>query len=249
MLIERSESAGRVSKMAGIAVAAAVLSAAGVANVRADMTYGFGAITANGKLGPEIGEAQMFVTVSEFARNQVLFYFVNAGPEDSSITAVYFDDGTLLGIALLIDADDGKGGDPNVDFSQGASPPDLPGGNNVDPPFEVTAGFLADSDAPTQSNGVNPEEFLGIVFELLKGGTIKNVFEELDSGELRIGIHVQGFADGTSEGFINNAVPVPVPGAVVLGALGLGLVGWAKRRVGPREPADIDDSQECSGRR
>lgn len=248
MSIERSESAGRVNRMVGIAVAAAVLSTAVVANVRADMTYGFGAITSNGNIGPEIGEAQMFVTISEFAPNQVLFYFVNAGPQESSITDVYFDDGTLLGIALLIDADEGKGGDPNVDFSQGASPPGLPGGNNVDPPFEVTAGFLADSDAPTQSNGVNPGEFLGIVFDLLKGGTIKNVFEELDNGELRIGIHVQGFADGSSESFINNSVPVPVPGAVFLGALGLGMVGWAKRRAGAREAADCDDDKESSGK-
>lgn len=247
MSSERSEWGSRPGRTVSLAIVAAVVSTAAVADVRADMTYGFGAITANSKIDPAIGESQMFVTVSEFAPDQVLFYFVNQGPQESSITDVYFDDGTLLGIALLIDADDGKGGDPNVDFSQGASPPNLPGGNKADPPFEVTAGFLADSDAPTQSNGVNPEEFLGIVLHLLKGGTIRNVLEELESGELRIGIHVQGFADGGSESFINNSVPVPVPGAVFLGALGLGMVGWAKKRVGARETAGGDDGQECSG--
>ena len=50
----------------------------------------------------------------------MLFEFFNAGPAHSSITDVYFDDGTLLGIAGLIDADDGTLGpmaDPDVDFS------------------------------------------------------------------------------------------------------------------------------------
>jgi len=198
---------------------------------RADLTLGFGGISANSVVDTAIGEAQLQVTVSAAGANQVLFRFDNLGPLASSITDVYFDDGSLLGIASLIDADDGVGGNAGVDFSQGAANPgDLPSGNNASPPFTVTAGFLADSDAPPPANGVNPGEWLGIIFNLQDFQTLANTEAALFDGSLRIGIHVQGFDGGGSEAFVNTP-PVPAPGAVLLGALGLGLVGWVRKRV------------------
>jgi MYXO-CTERM domain-containing protein len=47
---------------------------------------------------------------------------------------------------------------------------------------------------------------------------------------LRVGIHVQGFADGGSEAFINDPPVVPLPGAALLGVLGLGTAGGLCRR-------------------
>jgi hypothetical protein len=146
------------------------------------------------------GAAQLFVRVSEGpGANQATFRFVNTGPNASSITDIYFDDGSLLGLASI--ADSGAG----VDFSQFASPPNLPAGNDCTPDFEVTAGFLADSNPPTQPNGVNaPAEWLDITFNLQGGQTFDDVVAELGTGALRIGIHVQGFANGGSESFINS---------------------------------------------
>ena len=66
--------------------------------------------------------------------------------------------------------------------------------------------------------GVNPGESLGILFDLQPGSAFGDVLAQLVSGELRIGIHVQGFASGGSESMVN----VPEPGTGVL--LGLGLV-------------------------
>lgn len=189
----------------------------------ASTTIGFYCITNNSPTNCGIGEAQLTVTVSDPAAGQVLFHFKNlAGGSASSITDVYFDDGTLLGIASLTNG-------PGVSFAQDATPPNLPGGSSISPPFEVTAGFLADSNPPVQPNGVNPGEWLKILFNLQSGGTYNDVISELADGRLRIGIHVQGFANGGSESFVNN--PVPIPAAVWLFGSGLlGLAGIARRR-------------------
>jgi len=184
--------------------------------------FGFDNITNNNAGDAAIAESQLSVKVTDAGSDQVLFTLLNSGPEASSITDVYFDDGSLLAFADLIDADD-NGGDPGVDFSQGASPPNLPGANNASPPFVTTAGFAFDSDAPTQPNGVNPGEELGILFNLLGSNSFADVIASLTNTSLRIGIHVQGFASGGSESFVNN--PVPEPATMLL--LGSGLIGLA----------------------
>jgi hypothetical protein len=143
------------------------------------------------------GANQLFVEVVPVGTTQVTFHFINVGPLASSITDVYFDDGSLLGIASITNG-------PGVDFSQFASPPDLPSGNTCSPPFNVTAGFLADSNPPAQPNGVNPGEQLDITFDLQSGRTTDDVVADLLNGALRIGIHVQGFANGGSEAFVNS---------------------------------------------
>lgn len=90
----------------------------------------FFCITNNNAGDCTIGETQLGVELSSFGigsgangGDEVLFTFTNTGPDQSTTSEIYFDDGSLLGIAGLIDADEGIGGDPNVDFSQGANPP------------------------------------------------------------------------------------------------------------------------------
>lgn len=207
----------RSARLAAFAAVAALATSAG-----ASVSYSFGNITGNNVANATAGQSQLSVLVSAVGLNQVSFLFTNSGPAAMSITDIYFDDGTLLGIASVIN------GGAGVDFSQGASPGNLPGHNSISPAFQTTAGFSADSNPPTQPNGVNPGESVTIVFNLINGKTFADTINALNTpgDHLRIGIHVQGFANGGSESFINN---VPTPGALALVGLG-GLVAARRRR-------------------
>jgi hypothetical protein len=201
------------------------------------------------------GQTQLLADIFSVAgqANKVVIAIRNVGPNQSSATDVYFDDGTLLDISNLIDKDQG-GGMPGVDFTQDTgtdkvSPPELPGGNTLTPTFETSTydaatgkkkqkfSMAADSDVPVMPNGVNQYEYLGIIFDLKAGKTAQMTYAALlqdpsTSGSLRIGLHVQGFADGGSASFVSGLepTPVPIPGAALLGLLGFGLIGWTKKR-------------------
>lgn len=197
-------------------VFAVVLLLAGPAGA---VTIGFECLTGNLAGDCAIGESQLTVELSDQGGGVVRFHFRNSGPAASAISEVYFDDGSLLALSNVIDG-------PGVDFEPNANPPDLPGGEDAVPPFEVTEGFLAESVPSPVMNGVGPGEWVMVEFTLQAGQTIDDVIAQLASGELRIGIHVIGFASGGSESFIN--VPVPEPGTALL--VGGGLAALLARR-------------------
>ncbi len=208
--------------------AAMVVSALGLtSSAFGSIMLSFKNITGNSATNAAIGETQLSVTVSNPGAGQVDFRFDNIGLGQSSITQVYFHDGSLLGIANVING-------PGVSFTQGANPPDLPGGNSVTPAFQTTAGFLAESTNPPPMRGVNNTatgtEWLTIRFNLQGSQNYNDVLAELTDGRLRIGMHVIHFANGGSESFVNNPLPVPAPAAVVLGMMGLGAIPGLRRR-------------------
>jgi len=206
----------------------------------ASTTYGFYGITLNDTSGGAVvdGVANLSVEVidlgfnSLLGFNQVEFKFINSSTS-SSLTDVYFDDGSLLGIASITDSGTG------VSFSQFASPGNLPGANLASPAFQTTAGFSADSNPAVSPNGVTNGEWVAIKFNLLSGKTYADTLAALalpnggGAGDLRIGLHVQSYPGGYSESFINNPVPVPEAStyAMMLAGLGLvGLMGAARRK-------------------
>jgi hypothetical protein len=212
------------------------------ATASAGFTYSFHGITNNRAADTATGEAQLFVEVmdagSSGGTNYVDFKFTNTGPKASSITDIYFDDGTLMGITTIFDG-------PGVNFEIGAAPKNLPGGNNVNPKFETTKGFFsADSESPTSHKGVNPDEWVTIRVGLINGQTYSDTIAALTQatgyGGLRIGIHVQAFQGGGSESFINNPTyqtppgpgpdpsPVPAPAGMVLALSGFAALGLAR---------------------
>lgn len=189
------------------------------------LQYTFENITNNKAGDAAIGEAQLFMDVTQ-SGNGVAFTFTNVGSSASSITDIYFDDDLpLLTFALFTQS-------TGVEFTVGANPGDLPGGNL----YNFSSNYGYDSDSPAQPNGVNPGESLQIQFTLTNGHNFQDVINALNSKSFRVGIHVQGFATGGSEAFINNTdtptVPpsVPEPGTLLLlGAGVLGLLGFGKK--------------------
>ncbi len=200
--------------------------------------YGFRNILNTTGLADDIAP-QLSFTVEPRGTSQVLFTIYNnrlgwqgytANPIAGSITAVFFDDGALFGIA---DVQDSTG----VDFTYPSNQKVLPQGGNVDPAFVVTEGFSAKAVPDPISNGVSAGESVGIVFNLQTGKSFSNVLaalladpanEEVDS--LRLGLHIQNIGNtgaSASDGFVNL---VPLPGSVLLGAFAVGLAGRKLRK-------------------
>lgn len=186
---------------AGSLAAGMLVVSGSISAVELPVTLGFKNITANKVADAATGEAQLKVELS-CAEPTVSLKFTNSGPNASSITDIYIDESDLLNPGTI---QDGSG----VDFEWGANPGDLPGGNNADPPFVGTRHLDADSDSPTQPNGVNPGEHVIVNYSLLDGKTCASLSDDFDTGAFRIGIHVQGFDGGGSESFVNGPPPPP----------------------------------------
>jgi hypothetical protein len=207
-------------------------------SARAGM-YSFAPLTNNtGQPGVVVPQLSVDVTEGTGAdTGLVLFTFLNDVGVPSSITHVYFDDGTL--------DEDGDGIDfisssAGVSFSIDGTAGVLPGGNNADPDFATSFSAGANSAGGLLSNGVNSSsEWLTVKF----AADYDDVIAAINLGftdpygpgwydeSLRIGIHVQGipYASGTgstSESYIMT----PIPGAVLLGILGLSVVGIKLRK-------------------
>jgi hypothetical protein len=219
------------------------------ADITESVTFHFDAITSNDPCGDavEAGENQLSMDVFNNG-GHVKFRFRNEGPVHSSITGVWFDDGSLLGIERIIDSETIGDIDPctidghvDVDFEPDGNQ-NLPGGSEIEYPFVAIKGFTVKAEASPTLNGVEssdpcsaPEyqdQWLQIEFQLEGEQTLEDVLAELMSGDpyptLRVGLHVQSFDTpfGTSESFINN--PVPEPMTICL--FGLGSLALLKKR-------------------
>ena len=103
--------------------------------------------------------SQLSVNVTPFG-SMVDFTFSNEGPNPCSITGIYFEDGTLLGLASVI-ALDPIADDPSRDgivFGQPAHPSNMPGWSTLNPKFYSSSAFTVGSNGA--ADGVSPGESL-----------------------------------------------------------------------------------------
>lgn len=194
-------------------------------------------------------------TGDALTEGDVLFTFYNLTSDEltwnCSIVDIYFYDGILLAGSLGIVEYDGDPAIPDsvsfdVQFSEDAAQPAELNTLNW---LKLVAGYSvddstdADAEGPVMiDNGIGTDEFLSISFDLLVGETYDDVIDGLTVDEMTglpdmfIGLRVHywdpdGLIDGECQ-FVSYEYtpPIPAPGAVMLGGIGVVFVGWLRRK-------------------
>jgi len=197
--------------------------------------YGFTPVSFHSGAAANAVAAQLSLDVTP-SGSDALFTFTNNGLVPSTITGTYFDDGAGVLDSLLTPIN-GSG----VSFGLGDSPANL---SAAKVPYHFRADFWAAAKAPKGlgKKGVdNTGEFVTIPFALESGKSFAEVLAALDAGladptstigTLRVGICVQSIGTaGQSDAFLLTPVHAPLPGAVLLGLLGLSAAGLEMRRL------------------
>lgn len=181
--------------------------------------YTFGNVTGGDTVGDAFSSNFSFNVVDN-GNNTVLFNISKANTNDSMfVGTVYFDvNNTLLTSVNQLNFNNVG----NVNFEGGASTANMPQGNILG--FSTDYSFDNINGAGNKW-AVQSGETLGILFN----GNYTNVVSAINSGALKIGLHVQNVLNSSDTYVSNvptvNATPKPVPEPATI--LGLGVVAAA----------------------
>ena len=185
---------------------------------RADW-FDFTAITANDPSGFSqlVGESQMKMEVVVSEEGEVRFLFVNNGPEESSVSQIYFDFAAELDLRLT-----SIGNADGVSFSsKNVSPNNLPSGQAIFKAFE--SDLAVGATKPSSKNGINPGESLELIMNY---NSSYGIISALENEYLRVGLHVISLGQ-YSESFVN---VVPEPATLPLLLSGTIALRWLRVR-------------------
>jgi hypothetical protein len=179
--------------------------------------FTFYAITDNDSSGYAqfVGESQLYMNVTLLSLGQVSLVFTNTGPAASSVSRIYFDYNPELSLSLVsINDGDGVEYDANP-----TNPKNLPSGKNQTEAFISDLAFS--SDNPSPHKGINSYESLELI---LSYDASYDFFDQLHSGDLRVGLHVISLGE-YSESFVNT---IPEPATAPLLLLGTVALRWLR---------------------
>ena len=190
---------------------------------------GFTCISGHSILNCATGAAQLFYNVTDVGGTQTRIDVVNTGPLASTITQIYFDDtnSRLLGNFVSFAPSAGyvlsRAGIRRV-FPRGHETPQ----SRIPTDLSASAG----REGCSVADGMGRSE-PGTALQLQSRPL--DIVTDLADGDLRLGLHVQNFANGGSESFVDmpssggTAAPVPEPATLVLFGTGLGIVAFLKK--------------------
>lgn len=207
-----------------------ILAVAGVAALSAvsaapASAFSFGNIVGGDAVGDAYKNSFNF-DVTQNGLNSVLFNISNSGNAAASsmfISKVLFDDNGYLSNALANINNTG-----NVAFTGGISKDQLPQGGNG---FTTNYAFSSNNGAGNKW-GVQGGESLGVSFT----GNYANVLAALNSGSLKLGLHVQALPGGASDSYLSDSsgntqnTPEPLTMLAAGAAVGFGTM-FKKQRA------------------
>lgn len=189
------------------------------------MMYGFDCFTNNNAANCSGTDSIFSLAVAQDNPGEVTFTISHASSmgDTGEITEVYFD-GAVANLGTYISS--------APSWNTTVNPGNLPSQNTATPAFVTDFSLDSDFTGQTPDAPILPGGSLDIVFALLTMTTFNDVIDAIESGSLRLGLHVRSIEldrIDSSESFVSN---VPIPAAVwLMGAGLLGLLGIGRKRA------------------